>query len=165
MSGKAGLKHIRPLTVLLCAVTYQSDETSYCSQVDTDAGTSTGIALHNGSLQCSACNYLVGIAWEHGTANKYKLQELGYRAVREQFGLARQLTVRAIARTCEAFKRDKNIRPEFRPHGAITYDARQMSFNGLDKVSLLTLEGRAIVTMVFRSIRQGAWTGFVGKPI
>jgi len=103
----------------------------------------------------AACNYLAGIAWEHRMANKYKLQELEYKAVREQFGLSSQLTVRAIAKTCEAFKRDKNIKPQFKPHGAITYDARLMSFKGLDTVSLLTMEGRALVKMVFGQYQAG----------
>jgi IS605 OrfB family transposase len=103
----------------------------------------------------AACNYLAGLAFEHGTANKYKLQELGYKAVREQFGLSSQLTVRAIAKTCEAFKRDKAIQPQFRPHGAITYDARLMSFKGLDTVSLLTLEGRALIKMIFGQYQAG----------
>ena len=103
----------------------------------------------------AACNFLAGIAFEQGTANKYKLQELGYRAVREQFGLSSQLTVRAIAKTCEAFKRDKKIQPQFRAHGAITYDARLMSFKGLDTVSLLTLEGRALIKMIFGEYQAG----------
>lgn len=103
----------------------------------------------------AACNFLAGLAFEQGTANKFKLQELGYKVVREKFGLSSQLTVRAIAKTCEAFKRDKTKQPHFRPYGAITYDARLMSFKGLDTVSLLTLDGRALVKMIFGEYQAG----------
>lgn len=103
----------------------------------------------------AACNFLAEIAFQEGTANKFRLQELGYKEVREKFGLSSQLTVRAIAKTCEAFKRDKTKQPRFRPHGAITYDARLMSFKGLDTVSLLTMQGRALIKMIFGEYQAG----------
>lgn len=36
-----------------------------------------------------------------------------------------------------------------RPDGAMTYDPRLMSFKGLDTVSLLTLDGRALVPLIY----------------
>ena len=97
----------------------------------------------------AACNYLAGVAFDLGSANKYKLQQAAYHAARERFGLSSQMAVRAISKVCEAFKRDRSKRPEFRPHGALPYDERFMSWKGLDRVSLLTLAGRLVIPVRF----------------
>ena len=55
------------------------------------------------------------------------------------------MAVRAIAKACEAYKRDKNIKPVFRPLGAISFDQRILSWKGRDRVSILTLAGRITV--------------------
>lgn len=92
-----------------------------------------------------AANWIAGVAFEHKTASKYRLQSLIYHEVRERFGLSAQMTVRCISKVAEVFKRDKSKRPTFRPHGAMVYDERLMSFKGLDTVSLLTLGGRELI--------------------
>lgn len=97
----------------------------------------------------AACNYLAGVAFGLGSANKYKLQHEAYHAARDTFGLSSQMAVRAISKVCEAFKRDKSKRPEFRPHGALPYDERFMSWKSADRVSLLTLSGRVVVPVRF----------------
>jgi putative transposase len=94
-----------------------------------------------------AANWIAGVAFDHRTASKYKLQSLIYHEVRERFGLSAQMTVRCISKVAEVFKRDKSKRPTFKPHGAMVYDERLMSFKGLDTVSLLTLEGRKLIPM------------------
>jgi putative transposase len=95
-----------------------------------------------------ACDVIAEVAFEYKVANKVKLQKLVYYSIRERFGLAAQLTVRAIAKVAEAYKRDKSIKPSFRPHGAIVYDQRLLSFKGLDKASILTLQGRQTISFV-----------------
>ncbi len=92
-----------------------------------------------------AANWIAGVAFEHKTASKYKLQKLIYHEVRERFKLAAQMTVRCISKVAEAYKRDKKTRPVFKPHGAMVYDERVMSFKGLDTVSILTLGGREFI--------------------
>jgi putative transposase len=89
------------------------------------------------------------VAFERRLANKIALQQLVYYDVRERFGLSAQLTVRAIAKVVEAYKRDKAIRPSFRPHGAVCYDQRIMRWLGVEAVSLTTLEGRIEVPIRF----------------
>jgi len=89
-----------------------------------------------------ACNFIAEVAYKHRMANKVALQPLVYRDVRERFGLSAQMTVRAIAKVVEAYKRDKDKKPRFRPHGAMVYDQRILSWKGIDRVSILTLEGR-----------------------
>ena len=93
----------------------------------------------------AACDFIGEVAFKHRCANKIKLQTLVYAKVRAKFGLSAQMTVRAIAKTVEAYKRDRNIQPKFRPDGAMVYDQRILSWKGLDKASLLTLDGRIIV--------------------
>ena len=92
-----------------------------------------------------ACNMIADVAYENQLANKFKLQKLVYSDARKQYGLPSQLAIRAISKTAEAYKRDKNIHPTFRREGAVTYDERVMSFKGLTTVSLLTLSGRVLV--------------------
>ena len=95
-----------------------------------------------------AANWLAGEAFERTIANKLVLQKLFYAKLRERFGLSSQMAVRCISQVCEAYKRDKSIRPQFRPHAAMPFDQRMMSFKGVDRVSLLTLQGRVIVPFV-----------------
>ena len=110
-----------------------------------------------------AANWLAGFAFEAHTANKIELQHRHYRELREQFGLSAQMAVRCIARVCEAYKRDKAIRPTFRPHAAMPFDHRMMSFKGVDRVSLLTLTGRIIAPIVMGSYQQEQFTNAKGQ--
>jgi len=90
----------------------------------------------------SATNFLAEKAFELKLANKYALQKLLYREIRERFLLSAQFTVRAISKVVEAYKRDRSRQPRFRMTGAIQYDQRNLSWKGVDCVSLLTLNGR-----------------------
>ncbi|CAB1129485.1 protein of unknown function [Candidatus Hydrogenisulfobacillus filiaventi] len=96
----------------------------------------------------AACNAIAVVAFRERTANKIRLQKLVYRDIRAQFGLSAQLTVRAISKVAEAYKRDRRIQPTFRPYGAILYDRRILSWKGPDRVSILTLAGRQIIPVV-----------------
>jgi len=95
----------------------------------------------------AACTYIAGIAYEQRLASKFKLQRLLYYDVRSRFGLSAQLAIRAIAKVVEAYKRDKSHRLAFRPDGAVVYDERILSFQGLGAVSVTTLHGRELVPM------------------
>jgi putative transposase len=95
-----------------------------------------------------AANWLAGIASRRKTANKVLLQRVAYTELRERFGLSAQMAVRCIAQVCEAYKRDKTIRPVFRRHAAMPFDQRMMAFKGVDRVSLLTLGGRVLVPIL-----------------
>ena len=93
----------------------------------------------------SACNYISEIAFDLKCANKIKLQKLVYYDVREKFKLSAQLTIRAISKVVEAYKRDKSIKPTFKENGTVVYDQRILSWKGLDRVSILTIDGRKII--------------------
>lgn len=90
----------------------------------------------------AACNYAADVAFEHRCANKIKLQQIVYYPIREHFYLSSQMTVRAISKVVEAYKRDKTKQPSFKPEGAMIYDQRILSWKTLDCVSILTLDGR-----------------------
>lgn len=97
----------------------------------------------------AACDAIAAVAFRERVASAFALQKLVYFDIRAHFGLSAQMTVRAIGKVCEVYKRDKTIRPSFRPHGAITYDERIMSWKGATGISLLTLDGRIVVPFVF----------------
>jgi len=92
-----------------------------------------------------ACNHIAETVFAMHSANKVEIHKTVYYPVREHFGLSSQLTVRAISKVCEAYKRDKSIKPEFRLDGSIVYDQRILSWKGLEHVSLTTLQGRQLI--------------------
>jgi predicted transposase len=56
------------------------------------------------------CNDIAGTAFFMHKANKVELHKTVYYPIRERYGLSSQLTVRAISKVVEAYKRDKSIR-------------------------------------------------------
>lgn len=110
-----------------------------------------------------AANWLAGEAFKAKTANKVLLQQRHYRDLRADFGLSSQMAVRCIAQVCEAYKRDRSIRPRFRRHAGVPYDQRLLSFKGVDRASLLTLEGRVIVAMVMGAYQRDRFTASKGQ--
>lgn len=97
----------------------------------------------------AACNVVAEVAFRERTANKIRLQKIVYYDIRERFGLPAQMAVRVISKVAEAYKLDKSRKPSFREHGAIVYDQRVLSWKGLDRVSILTLQGRQLIPVVF----------------
>lgn len=78
-----------------------------------------------------------------------------YRALRERFGLSSQMAVRAIGKAVETFRRDRKVCPVFHPEGAMIYDERLLGWKGPAHVSLLTLQGRQVVAMVYGEYQSG----------
>ncbi|MEV4752962.1 RNA-guided endonuclease TnpB family protein [Streptosporangium sp. NPDC049248] len=101
------------------------------------------------------------VAFAHRTANKIALQRLVYAELRHEFGLSAQMTVRSIAKACEAYKRDKTIKPVFRELGAVAYDPRILTWKGSEAVSLLTVSGRVVVPVLYR----GRWLQSAGATL
>jgi putative transposase len=100
-------------------------------------------ALIETMKQCNkAANYIAEKAFELKIANKYELQKRFYKDIRDRFNLSAQFAIRVISKVVEAYKRDKSIKPQFRELGAIQYDQRNLSWKGLDRVSMITAKGR-----------------------
>lgn len=111
-----------------------------------------------------ACTWLAERAFALQSADKLKLQKLYYRELRETFGTSAQHTVRLISKVCEVYKRDRSKQPTFRPHGAIPYDERLYSFkNGLDRVSLLAIDGRVLVPCAIGDYHRARLDGARGQ--
>src|SRR5215469_7761518 len=103
----------------------------------------------------AACNAIAPVAFAEHSANKMELQKLVYYDIRQRFALSAQMTIRAISKVVEAYKRDRSIQPHFRAHGAMVYDERICSFPRPDRVSLLTLDGRVEVPFRFGAYAAG----------
>lgn len=97
----------------------------------------------------AAASYAARVGFDAKVYSQPSIHARCYYHLREAFGLSAQMAVRAIAKAVEVFKRDKTRCPTFRPDGAITYDQRILSFKGLDKVSLWTLQGRELIPLVY----------------
>src|SRR5688572_6018012 len=82
------------------------------------------VLLETLEIANQACGYISGIAWETKIFNQFNLHALVYRDAKERFSLAAQMVVRCISKVSDAYKADKETRRLFRPHGAISYDAR-----------------------------------------
>jgi putative transposase len=106
---------------------------------------------------CNEAATLVSrLAWQHRVFTVVELHRLAYYAVRGQVtGLGAQAAVRAIARVAGAYanrRASKKRAHVFRPHGAVPYDARLMSWNrDARTVSLWTPTGRVTVSYTGRA--------------
>jgi len=95
-----------------------------------------------------ACTWLAEQAFAKHISNKLTLQRLYYHELRTRFDLPSQMAVRCLARVAGSYRRDKTLCPTFRSDAAMPYDQRIMRFDGLDHVSLLTLQGRLLVSFL-----------------
>jgi IS605 OrfB family transposase len=106
-----------------------------------------------------ACNWLAGKAFKENTADKIRLHHEFYQELRSKFNLSSQMAVRVIGKVCDAFKKNRKIQPVFKSHSAVPYDQRILTFKAMDRVSILTLEGRIKIPFVvgdyFRSRLEG----------
>ena len=115
----------------------------------------------------TACNaaatYAARVGFDAGVFSQISIHKRCYRDLREQFGLSAQMAVRAIGKAVECFRRSKKVCPTFRPDGAIVYDERLFSLKGADRVSLLTLEGRHIIPIVYGEYQAGYLPRYKGQ--
>jgi putative transposase len=110
-----------------------------------------------------AAEWLAGEAFDLKVSNKIELQKTHYAILRERFNLSAQMAVRCIAQVCEAYKRDKTTRPHFRKHAAMPFDQRMMGFKGVDRVSLLTIDGRVVVPFVMGKYQAEKFSNAKGQ--
>lgn len=97
-----------------------------------------------------ACNEISHIAFNNKAFGKVSIQKLCYYHIRDKYNLSAQLTVRAIGKVAESYrnKDTRKVLHTFKETGAVVYDQRILSFKGLDKVSILTLDGRILVQLI-----------------
>jgi len=92
-----------------------------------------------------ACNYSSQIAFNTLTFGQYYLQHKVYNYIREHYSLSAQMAIRAIAKVSESYKVDRKSLHRFKLESSMVYDQRILSWKGLDKVSILSLDGRLII--------------------
>jgi IS605 OrfB family transposase len=109
-----------------------------------------------------ACDYASRRAWKTHAFRQFDLHALVYRDIRERFELGAQVTVRAIAKVADAYKLDHDARRTFRPHGAVTYDSRILSW-AQNTVSIWTLAGRLRVPFVCGERQRAMLAGKRGE--
>ena len=102
-----------------------------------------GALRHTLEQANAACRFVSDTAWETKTFRQYDLHHKCYQAVREQFGLSAQVTVRVIAKVADAYKLDRKTKRTFRATGSIAYDDRILTWRLQDQtVSIWTVNGR-----------------------
>ena len=96
----------------------------------------------------AAASWIASVCWEEGITNTNTAHHRVYGETRSRFGLGAQLAVCARAKAVESLKATRAKKsgtcPQFGPRGSIRYDARTYRLMSLDRVSLNTLQGRAI---------------------
>jgi putative transposase len=107
-------------------------------------------ALETTLRQANAtADVLSSMAWEHQAFRRYDLHRLAYHQVRESSGLTAQVVVRLIAKVCDAYRLDRKVEREFRPLGAVAYDARVLRYlPDASTVSIWTVAGRLRIPFV-----------------
>jgi len=95
----------------------------------------------------TACNEISNIAWSKKLFNQFKLHHECYYRIKNNFNLSAQMVVRCISKVADSYKIDKKVKREFRPLGAITYDARILSYVK-EGISMWTVGGRLKIPFV-----------------
>lgn len=103
----------------------------------------------------AAASYAARVGFEAHVFSQQAIHVRCYRELRDRFGLSSQMAVRAIGKAVETFKRAKHVCPVFRPDGAMIYDERLLGWKGPAHVSLLTLQGREVVAMIYGEYQAG----------
>jgi len=111
-----------------------------------------------------ACNIISQKAWDTRSFRQFPLHHLIYQTIRDTFPLTAQVVVRCIAKVAEAYKVDHKVMRVFRPHGAIAYDNRILSWK-LDEseVSIWTIAGRMRIPFVCGEHQQELLIGMRGE--
>src|SRR6266581_8205854 len=103
----------------------------------------------------AAASYAAQVGFHDHVFTQQSIHRRCYRDLRDRFGLSAQMAVRAIGKAVECFQRDKRQCPVFKETGAMTYDERLLGWKGPAHVSLLTLQGRQVVAMVYGEYQAG----------
>lgn len=96
-----------------------------------------------------AATWLAGVAFNAKCSRTFDLHKIAYADLRKKFSLPADMACRCLARVCDAYKRDKTIRPKFRKHAAVPYSmGKNIGFKGIDRASISTLAGRVLVPFI-----------------
>jgi len=102
----------------------------------------------------AAANDAAKAGFENKVFSQPSIHRLCYYDIRKHHNLNAQLTVRAIGKAVECFRRDKKKCPKFKRRSAIVYDQRIMRFKGLTHVSLASVDERLVIPMVIAGYQE-----------
>lgn len=112
-----------------------------------------------------ACNDIAETIIELQSANKFELHKVVYYPIREKYGLSSQLTVRAISKVSEAYKRDKSINQSSGLMGPL-FTIRESSLGkGLRRSLWSLLAVGELSRFGWGITRKPEWIGSEGRPI
>jgi IS605 OrfB family transposase len=103
----------------------------------------------------AAASHAARVGFKAGEFSQPSIHKRCYRELRDCFGLSAQMAVQAIGKAVEVFTRNRCVCPIFRATGAMTYDERLLGWKGPAHVSVLTLQGRQIVAMLYGESQAG----------
>jgi putative transposase len=103
------------------------------------------------------------VGFEAGVFAQVAIHQRCYTDLRARFNLSAQMAVRAIGKAVECFARDKTVCPVFRSDGAMTYDERILSFKGPAAVSILTLNGRERIGLLYGAYQRERFDRIKGQ--
>jgi hypothetical protein len=83
------------------------------------------------------------IAWHAREFRRLPLQKRSDHQAKASFRLGAQVLIRCIAKVADAYNRDRQVQRSFRPHGAIAFDDRNLSwYTDTAAGSIWTVAGR-----------------------
>ena len=113
----------------------------------------------------AACNFIGEQLFAAQTTSIFEAQERTADRLREQFHLPPHLAFRAIFLTCERYQRGRQSKPVFQEDEAIIIDEQIASFQGLTRLSLLTIAGRMHVSFLLQRTRRAPRRAVHGRAI
>ena len=97
----------------------------------------------------SACDFISQFCFQQKVYSKVNIQKEIYYQIREQFNLPAQFAIRAISRVAVSYKTDKKIQHTFKKNSSVEYDQRLLNWKKLDRISILSLDGRLTIPIIF----------------
>ena len=102
----------------------------------------------------NVCNYVLQVSQREKTTNRFKLQKLCYKNIREKFNLTANLAIRAIGRVSQSAKRKPGKVKSFKAT-SVDYDQRIFSYNSYkEQVSLSTVKGRLKIPLAIGNYQR-----------
>jgi len=111
----------------------------------------------------AAASYAAQVGFAAKRFSQPSIHKLCYQELRQRFGISAQMAVRAIGKAVECFQRDRTKCPTFKKYGAMIYDERFFSFKGPFSASLLTVEGRQIIPMIYGEYQKARFDRIKGQ--
>ena len=98
-----------------------------------------------------ASNWISKQSFDHKIFRQFHLHKQCYSEARKLFNLSAQVVIRAIAKTADSYKAQKEKQTVFKTLGSIAYDDRIISFKKSGFVSIWTTQGRFKIPFVMGS--------------